>query len=200
MTDDSLHARRSAATRRKLIDAATALFAQRGYAAVGTEEIVRAAGVTRGAMYHQFTDKADLLAAMVEEAESALMQRVAEGAVAASADPVSALKAGAAAFLDEVADPAMRQILLIDAPSVLGHARWREIGLRHGLGLVEGLLAHGIETGALRSMPVRPMAHLFSGAIDEAALTIASADDPVAARKTFEAALDLLIDAFRAPD
>ncbi|MBJ7472764.1 MAG: TetR/AcrR family transcriptional regulator [Solirubrobacteraceae bacterium] len=197
MTDESLHARRSAATRRKLIEAATTLFAERGYAAVGTEEIVRTAGVTRGAMYHQFADKAALLEAMVEEAEKALVQRVAEGAIAQAGDPIAALKAGSRAFLDEVADPATRQILLIDAPSVLGHARWREIGLRHGLGLVEGVLAHGVELGVLRPMPVRAMAQLVSGAIDEAALAIASADDPVAARATFDEALDLLIEAFR---
>ncbi len=199
MTDHSLHAQRSAATRRKLLDAATGLFAERGYAAVGTEEIVRAAGVTRGAMYHQFADKAELLAVLVEEAEVSLTQRIAAGALASTEDPIDQLRAGAAAFLDEVADPALRQILLIDAPSVLGHARWREIGMKYGLGLVEAVLVHGMETGKLRQLPARQLAHVFLGAIDEAALAIASAEDPVASRVAFDATIDVLVGAFRAP-
>ena len=195
---DSAQARRSAATRRKLIDAARPLFAEHGYAAVGTEQIVRAAGVTRGAMYHQFADKLDLFAALVEEEEAAATQRIAEGALAEPGDAHALLHAGAIAFLDETADPAVRQLLLIDAPSVLGHARWRELGLRYGLGLVEALLTQGMETGVLRPAPARPLAHVLLGALDEAALMVAGAEDPVATRADALSVLDLLIDALRA--
>src|SRR3954454_19052238 len=70
-------AERSEATRGALIAAARGLFAERGYAGVGTEEIVRAAGVTRGALYHHFDGKRDLLRAVYEEMESEIVQRIA---------------------------------------------------------------------------------------------------------------------------
>src|SRR6266536_3937860 len=89
------HDLRSEATRRQLVTAARALFGARGYAGVGTEEIVRAAGVTRGALYHQFRDKADLFAAVAEEVEAEIAERIAAGAAGAADDPVGALRAGA---------------------------------------------------------------------------------------------------------
>src|SRR5258707_8060322 len=93
------HDLRSEATRRLLVTAARELFGARGYAGVGTEEIVRAAGVTRGALYHQFRDKADLFAAVAEEVEAEIAERIAAGASGAPADPVGALPAGAQQFL-----------------------------------------------------------------------------------------------------
>jgi AcrR family transcriptional regulator len=90
---ESKHAQRSKATRDKLVAAARGLFGARGYAAVGTEEIVRAAGVTRGALYHQFRDKEDLFAAVFEQLEAETTARVADGALgdgAPAADPLAA--------------------------------------------------------------------------------------------------------------
>src|SRR5215472_1311022 len=113
------HDLRSEATRRQLVTAARALFGARGYAGVGTEEIVRAAGVTRGALYHQFRDKADLFAAVAEEVEAEIAERIAAGARAA-ADPVEALRAGARLFLDACGEPEVERIILLDAPAVLG--------------------------------------------------------------------------------
>src|SRR6266568_4489062 len=97
------HDLRSEATRRRLVTAARALFGARGFADVGTEEIVRAAGVTRGALYHQFRDKADLFAAVAEQVEAEIAQRIAAGAGGAAADPMDALRAGARLFLDACA-------------------------------------------------------------------------------------------------
>lgn len=196
---ESVQARRSAATRRKLIDAARPLFAEHGYAAVGTEQIVRAAGVTRGAMYHQFADKLDLFAALVEEEEAAATQAIAEGALAAPGEAHELLLAGARAFFEQTADPAVRQLLLIDAPSVLGHARWRELGLKYGLGLVEAVLQQGMEAGTLRQRPARPLAQILLGALDEAALMVAAADDPAAARADAIDVIGLMIESLRAP-
>ena len=70
-------AARSATTRRKLIRAARDAVRATGYAAVGTEEIVRRAGVTRGALYHQFPAKEDLFLAVYEQVEQELTERVA---------------------------------------------------------------------------------------------------------------------------
>src|SRR5215472_4551895 len=91
---------RSETTRQRLVTAARTLFGARGYAEVGTEEIVRAAGVTRGALYHQFRDKADLFAAVAEEVEAEIAGRIAAGVADATADPVEALRLGTRLFLD----------------------------------------------------------------------------------------------------
>lgn len=191
---ESKHAIRSARTREALVSAARELFGARGFAAVGTEEVVRAAGVTRGALYHQFADKAALFEAVLEAVEVDLTRLLAEGALAGGAtDPVGALRAGAAAFLDACAEPEVERILLLDAPSVLGWQRWREIGMRHGLGLVLGVLQAAVESGALRDQPLVPLAHVMIGALDEAALYAARAADPGAARREVGEAVDELI-------
>src|SRR5215471_8200206 len=106
------HDARSEATRRQLVTAARALFGARGYADVGTEEIVRAAGVTRGALYHQFRDKADLFTAVAEEIEAEVAERIATGAAEATSDPLAGLRVGARLFLDACAEPEVERITL----------------------------------------------------------------------------------------
>jgi len=198
---ESKHAQRSKATRDKLVAAARALFGARGYAAVGTEEIVRTAGVTRGALYHQFRDKEDLFAAVFEQLEAETTARVADGALgdgAPPADPLAALRLGARRFLAVCAEPEVERILLLDAPAVLGWERWREIGLRHGLGLVAGALEAGMEAGVVARAPVVPLAHLVIGALDEGAMYVARAGDREAARAEVEAIVDRLLDGLAA--
>lgn len=194
---ESKHAQRSHATREKLVAEARARFGARGYAHVGTEEIVRAAGVTRGALYHQFKDKEALFEAVVEALEAELTERVARAA-AGAADPLDALRAGARAFLALSAEPEIERIVLLDAPAVLGWGRWREIGLRHGLGLVTGVLQAGMDAGAIARQPVTALAHLLIGALDEGAMLIARADDREAVRAEVEAVLDRLLDGLAA--
>ncbi|MFP3961921.1 TetR/AcrR family transcriptional regulator [Actinomadura fulvescens] len=187
------HAERSRATRTALITAGRGLFGERGYADVGTEEIVRTAGVSRGALYHQFSDKRALFDAVVEEVEAEVTRRVVEDALTGPADPADALRAGARAFLDACAVPEVERILLLDAPGVLGWERWREIGARHGLGVIETALQTAIDAGALRPQAVRPLAHLVLGALDEAAMVVARAADRDAAREEMLAALEGLL-------
>ncbi len=187
---------RSAATRDALVAAARPLFAEHGYAGVGTEAIVRAAGVTRGAMYHQFADKRELFAAVFEAAEAAITAQIGAVVLAAGeADPIAVMRLGAAAWLDACAEPEVQRIVLIEAPAVLGWQRWREIGLRYGMGLVQGLLEHAIAVGRMPAQPVIPLAHVLIGALDEAALYLARALDPVAARAEMQQVLDRLITA-----
>jgi AcrR family transcriptional regulator len=183
---------RSEATRGALIGAARPLFAERGYAGVGTEEIVRAAGVTRGALYHHFQGKRELFEAVYEQIESEVTERIATGALAGS-NPIEALRAGAGAFLDHCLEPEVQQIVLLDAPSVLGWERWREIGARYGLGLIEAALTAGIEAGQISPQPVRPLAHVLMGALDEAAMVVARAEDPAGAREEMAAVLGGLL-------
>jgi AcrR family transcriptional regulator len=189
-------AQRTAATRSALIGAARTLFAAQGYAGVGTEAIVQAAGVTRGAMYHQFADKQDLFAAVFEAVEAELTARI-DAVVSESgrSDPVELMHLGAAAWLDGCADPEVHRIVLIDAPAALGWERWREIGLRYGLGLVSSLLEYAISVGRLPQQPVEPLAHVLIGALDEAALYLARSADPVRARAEVGAVLERLLTA-----
>src|SRR5436190_22817927 len=109
-------AEQSEATRAALVAAGRSLFAERGYAAVATEEIVRAAGVTRGALYHHFDGKRELFAAVYEDVERQLVERIATSAMASEGDPMEALQAGAQAFLEACEDPAVQRIALLDAP------------------------------------------------------------------------------------
>jgi AcrR family transcriptional regulator len=188
------HAERSEATRAALVAAARPLFAERGFAGVGTEEIVRAAGLTRGALYHQFADKRELFAAVFEQVEAELTMSTARAAVASgAADPLAVLRVGAIAWLDACSDPEVQRIILLDGPAVLGWDGWREIAQRYGLGLVENELREAIEAGVLEPQPTRALAHVLMGAIDEAALYIATADDQAAARAEAGAVLDRLL-------
>jgi AcrR family transcriptional regulator len=186
---------RSEATRGALIEAARRLFAERGYARVGTEEIVRAAGVTRGALYHHFADKRGLFEAVYERLEAELTQRIASGALAANADsPLAAMRAGAEMFLEACTEPEAQRIALLDGPAVLGWDRWREIGAEHGLGLIEATLGAAIEAGAIPRQPLRPLAHVLMGALDEAALFVATAEDPERAHAEVSRTLEFVID------
>src|SRR4051812_7560539 len=176
-------AERSETTRAALIEAARPLFAARGYAGGGTEEIVRAAGVTRGALYHHFDGKQRLFEAVYERIEVELAERIAEGALGSGAtDPLQAMRAGAEMFLRACTEPEVQRIALLDGPSVLGWDRRREIGAEHGLGLIEATLQAAIDAGAIAAQPVRPLAHVLMGALDEAGMLVARAEDPEVAR------------------
>jgi AcrR family transcriptional regulator len=192
------HAQRSDATRAALVAAARPLFARRGFAGVGAEEIVAAAGVTRGALYHHFGGKEGLLAAVYEQLEQELLERIgARVAEVGARDPLAALVTGAQAFLDACSEPEVHRIVLLDAPSVLGWERWREIGWRYGSGLTEGVVQAAIDAGLIARQPAKPLAHLLLGALDEAALYVARAPD-AAARRDAGAAIGTLIEGLRA--
>jgi AcrR family transcriptional regulator len=171
---------RSAATQQALLSAARRLWGERGYAAVSTPEIAQAAGVTRGAMYHQYADKTKLFLAVLEAVETDVIGRLAAVVAAAQpSTPAHALHIAADAWLEIASESEVRQVVLLDAPSVLGWASFREIYQRYGLGMAEQLLSAAIESGELKPQPTRPLATILIGALDEAAMSIANAPDPV---------------------
>jgi AcrR family transcriptional regulator len=187
---------RSAATRDALISAARKLWGVRGYAEVGTPEIATAAGVTRGAMYHQFADKAALFSEVVEAVEQDVMARMATlVAESGATTPADAIRAAVDAWLEVSGDPEVRQLILLDAPSVLGWAAFRDVAQRYSLGMTEQLLTEAIRAGQLARQPVRPLAHVLIGALDEAVMAIATADDPKRARRETGEVLHRLINA-----
>jgi AcrR family transcriptional regulator len=175
-------AERTAATRARLLEAGRHLFAADGYAAVPTQAIVDAAGVTRGALYHQFGDKSGLFAEVYEDVERDLVARISARIVAAEpVDQLAAMRTGARLFLAECSAPDVQRIVLIDAPAVLGWERWREVGMKYGLGVIEAMLAQAMADGAIPDQPLRPTAHVLLGALDEAALYVSRATDADAA-------------------
>ena len=195
---ENRHVARSEATRARLVGTARRLFAERGYAGVSTEEIVGAAGVTRGALYHQFKDKADLFRAVFEEIERELVERLAAEALTRADDPWEAQLAGLDAFLGAATEPEIQRIALLDAPSVLGWEKWREIEAQYGLGLIIAGLRNLIDIGLIPDQPVEPTAHAILGALVEAGLFVARADDIDAARAEMSQVLHRMVEGLRA--
>jgi len=183
---------RLAATRAALLKAARTIFAEQGYAAAATEEIVRRAKVTRGALYHHFEDKRALFDAVASEVAREIAEKI--DAMTPMDDPLKALIVGTGAFLDACLDPAVRRIYLIDAPAVLGWHRWREIDAPHGVrSLREGVSAMLAERRD-DALAVEPTTFLLAGAFNEAALWIAEAKDEKAARRAMDRSLAALIE------
>jgi AcrR family transcriptional regulator len=192
-------AERAAETREALIEAARPLFAAQGFAEVALETIVRAAGVTRGALYHHFADKTELFAAVLEKVEGEVAARMGE-AIAASnlTDPVEVMRLGAEFWLDVCSDPEVQRIVLVDAPAVLGWARWTEIGDRYNTGMVRALLTNAVETGRIPPQPIEATVLTILGAMREATLYVARAEDHDQARKDAGAVMNRLIRALDA--
>jgi AcrR family transcriptional regulator len=192
----SRKAEQSRETQDRLIKAAKSLFASKGYAGTAMEDLVAKAGMTRGALYHQYRDKRDLFRAVFEAMEIELGQRIAHE-VAVEADSWEQLRAGARAFLACALDPAIRRIVLVDGPSVLGWEEWRRIDSQYALAMVRAVFEINIAAGNIPAQPVEPLAHLIVGALNEAALAVAAADDPAKARDEFAASMDRVLEALR---
>ncbi|MCE9648198.1 MAG: TetR family transcriptional regulator [Parvibaculum sp.] len=156
-------------TKTQLIAAARRLFAKQGFAATSTDEILQKAGVTRGALYHHFQDKAALF--------EAVCVALHEEAVAAIADvtgnqvaPFDALVAGSLAWIDHMAQPEVNRILIVEAPAVLGWERWNALDRAHGFGeLMQGVAA-AREAGAIRPVGVEELTVLLNGAMNAGVL------------------------------
>jgi AcrR family transcriptional regulator len=183
---------RAEGTRARVVAAARRLFTEKGYFATGTTEIVELAGVgTRGALYHHFENKQALFLAVFEEIEVDLGAKV---GVTISGDTwLERLDQALAAFLDASLDPEVRRILLIDGPAVLGWDAWREIEARYGLGAIRYMVGEGVNEGSIVGVDPDAMSHLLLSVVDEAALFIAHADDPIAARRTAGASVAALV-------
>jgi AcrR family transcriptional regulator len=178
-------------TRRTLLREARRLFATEGYGAVGLSAIVRAAGVTKGALYHHFDSKADLFHAVLEEVQQEVAQRVL-AAAEAHVDPWAQLSAGCRAFLTASTDPDIQRIMLVDGPAVLGWNAWRAMDEAASARHLADALTTLIEQGTIAPQPVAPLTHLLSGAMNEAALWLATSADPADLDTTWDALSSLL--------
>jgi AcrR family transcriptional regulator len=181
-------AQRRERTRGALIDAGRVLFAERGYAAAGREEIVERAGVTRGAMYHHFNSKEALFQAVYEVVEQELCAAIATSAMT-SHDPIEQLRLGARAFLDAAATGEVRRIVLLDAPAVLPVEVRRQLSEQYGLGMVREVLSAADAAGRLLVGPVDALALVVMAVLHEAATAIADGDDAAAMHSVIEGLL-----------
>lgn len=186
---------RSDATRAELVTAARAAFATLGYAATSLDDVVDAAGVTKGALYYHFDSKQDLFQAVYASVQDDLARAMTDAA-AEHADPWEGYGAGLRAFLEASLDPGVQRITLLDAPSVLGWETMREIRADYGLKVVKDSLASAIAAGLIADRPVGPLAHLLLGAAYEGAMTIARSEDQQATTEQVLQEFRGFIDAF----
>ena len=174
------------ATEAALITEARQRFATEGYTAVRLSDVVDALGMTKGALYHHFTSKHDLFRAVVQQVQQEVADRV-QAAARPGAGPWEELIAGCEAFLASYSSPETRQIMLIDAPTVLGWREWKEMDGACSERLLTEVLTSLMEDGILVSRPVEPVVHLLSGAMNEVALWLAETDSPTALKDTMDA-------------
>ena len=165
--------------RASLVAAARSLFVEKGYADTGTPEIVEAAGVTRGALYHHFTDKKALFEAVVRS-ESATVGSEVQNAAPASAAPAQALTLGGAAFLEAMSQPGRARLLLLDGPAVLGREAMDAIDEEYVVGALRLGLQLAMDSAGVSNISLDAATALFSAAFDRAALAIAAGGDPKA--------------------
>lgn len=190
---------RSTGTKSALTAAARELFATRGYQDVPADEIVRAAGVTRGALYHHYGDKQGLFRAVLEELEQELTAEVAE-VFERETDTLTSLAVSLDVFLTACLREEVRQISLTDAPTVIGWGAWREMEAEYGLGLLIDTLEKAVAEGKVVPLPVRTLAQLVLSTVVEGARMIAAADDPQAKRAEVQQVLGALFSALATGD
>jgi AcrR family transcriptional regulator len=168
-------------TRQTLLDTARSLFAGREYADLSAEELVRSAGLTRGALYHHFDGKAGLFEAVFDELEKQAAQRI-RTAIDSVSDPFERVDRGVAEFLKVCAEHDYRHVVLQQGPIALGWRRWRELDQRHLGDLVLEAVRSLLDAALIQSHPAELVASAFYGALTELSLTIAETDDPEGAR------------------
>jgi AcrR family transcriptional regulator len=184
---------RGQATRAQLVEVATRLFAASGYDATSIEAVLAESGVSRGSLYHHFAGKEALFMAVLEALGARAGEQLAQEESVA-ADPVEALRIGCLAFIRLAGDPVLQQIVLIDAPNVLGWQRWRELDEQNTLGAIRVALAYAAEAGRIDPAHVNEFAHIVRATVNELALMIARADDPAAALSAGESAFTEFLD------
>ena len=183
------------ATRAALITAARDLFGSRGYADTSLDEIVRASGVTKGALYHHFTGKEQLFRVVFESVKQELSRVVAEAQMPPS--PWESLLAGCRTFIEVHTDPAVQRIVLLDARAVLSWEAWREVDRQWGTVILRAGLRRGMTRGVFEPQPLHSLAAILSGALTEACMLVANADDPAAARTEAIAVIERLLQGLR---
>ncbi|KZE52816.1 transcriptional regulator [Brevibacillus parabrevis] len=183
-------------TMAKLLEIAREHFSTQGYAHAATEDMVKEAGLTRGALYHHFGNKEGLFRAVLESVQKEIAEQV-ETEAAKSQDPWEQLLNGCLAFVTSAVEHRNRRILLIDGPSVLGWEAWRKMDEEHSMQLLQAQLQSMAEQGYLAAVPIEALTHLLSGAMNEAALWIALMPDQAHSLEQMTKAMTLMLEGYR---
>ncbi|WP_209308050.1 TetR/AcrR family transcriptional regulator [Brevundimonas intermedia] len=171
-------------TKARLVAAARQAFATQGYAAASMDDLTAEAGLTRGALYHNFGDKKGLLQAVIDQIDAEMLVRM--GAAGEGLSPWDAFVAEGVAYIEMSLEPEIQRIMLLDGPAVLGDpSRWpnQTACLRTTTLMIQTL----IDDGLVKPMNAEAAAHLVNGAALNAALWVAAADEP---ERVFESAVD----------
>ena len=179
-------------TRQTLLQTARRLFAQQGYAEVSTDEVVRRAKLTKGALYHHFADKLELYVAVIEDMERELVAAM-DAAARKVTDPEHRLRAVCLAYLDACLDSSLARLLVLEAPVVLGWKAWCDLAHKYEVGVLERHLGELARAGRVRDEPLHALAHVLLGALNTAARVIATSPDPARARVQVEETIDRLL-------
>jgi AcrR family transcriptional regulator len=188
-------AKQGAATRQALLDAARALFGERGYSATSIDDVAHTANVTKGAFYHHYDGKQELFAAVYEQVKREVSERAATAFL--EPDPWEKLYAGCHAMLDAHLDPPVQRILLHDAQAVLDADTIRRVENRYGAVVLRGALRSATRAGVVQPLPLKTLALMLTGAIIEGCMTIADAEDPNQARADVGNVLITLLEGLR---
>ena len=187
-------AERTEATRGRLITTARRLFAEKGFAATSTEEILGEAAVSRGALYHHFASKTGLFRAAFEAVEDDLTAQILAAATGSGeTDPLRILELGFDAFLDQCLNPEVQRIVMLDGPTVLGWDTWHELDERYAFGTIKTVLTAAAQQGRIEEEAVEPLSHLLLGAIMQAGMVVARAGDPVVAKQAMSGTFATII-------
>jgi len=193
----SRRAEYSATTRRALVDVATGLFTEQGYAGTSLDEIVAGARVTKGALYHHFSGKQALFESVFERVEERAARDI-NKAVRGTRDPWEKALGGLRAFLEVLQTPAYRRIVISDGPAVLGHERYREQEERTTFGIVQDIVSSVLASYHLEPSMVETFSRVFFGAMSAAGAAVSTAEDTQRASDEVEAAIAYILAGLRA--
>ena len=180
----------------QIIKIARKLFSELGYANTSIEKIVHEAGVTRGALYHHFSSKKELFMAVFEDAQRDILERNI-AAIEGLRDSWEKFTSSGAAFIKACLEPEIRQIVLIDAPAIIGWDEWRGVDEK-GVALLRQMISNLLDEGLLKPLPLEALTHIISGATNEAVLWISRHKNQKQARSESGEVFNVILNALRA--
>lgn len=183
-------------TARNILSIAQRTFAERGYEGTATADIIVEAGITKGALYHHFSSKRLLFEAAYKATEEEVSRRISHASSSVN-EPWEKLLSGCFAYLEICRDPGLRQIMRVDAPSVLGLNRWSEIDREYGVERLIPFLTMLRDQGIIRLPAVEAFAWQLTGALNEATFWIAQHSDPDQALEQSKDSLRLVLQSIR---
>lgn len=188
-------------TRTALLEAGTSLFAERGFAHTTLQDVAEASQVTRGAVYHHFTNKQALFEAVLESLERGMTDRL-SSAAADVGDPWRSAIVALDGFLEQCCDPAYSRIVWREGMVALGWDRWRELEEEFAYGLTERLVRELVDSGYIAPLPIEPTAQLIFAMLGAAGFALASADpaQQPEIKKHYAAVIERFLSGLRADD